>query len=265
MSHSTNNDVLLVTGAARGIGRAIAARMAAAADAPQTLLLADQDAEQLQEAAWQIDHPRIETLSFDVSVAAEVQQAFATIEAQHGPISRIAHAAGILTTGPLVEATDEDWHRVMAVNATGTFLVAKYASQQLLRNTLANRALVLVASNAAGLARSGMSLYAASKAASSALIRSLGLELAPHGIRCNTVCPGSTDTDMQRAFWGEDAAAGRRRVIEGDPENYRLGIPLRRIADADDIAHAVRFLLSEDAKHITMQDLYVDGGASLRA
>jgi 2,3-dihydro-2,3-dihydroxybenzoate dehydrogenase len=107
-----------------------------------------------------------------------------------------------------------------------------------------------------------MAAYGASKAASASFTRSLGLELAPHGIRCNVVCPGSTDTEMQRALWADDD--GERRTIAGDPATFKAGIPLGRIAQPEDVAEAVRFLVSDRARHITMHDLYVDGGATLR-
>jgi 2,3-dihydro-2,3-dihydroxybenzoate dehydrogenase len=126
--------------------------------------------------------------------------------------------------------------------------------------------IVTVASNAGGIPRTGMAAYAASKAASVMFTKCLGLEVAGQGVRCNTVSPGSTLTDMQRGMWAagdEDASA--RRVIEGDPAAYRTGIPLGRIADPADIADAVVFLASDRARHITMHDLYVDGGATLRA
>jgi 2,3-dihydro-2,3-dihydroxybenzoate dehydrogenase len=92
--------------------------------------------------------------------------------------------------------------------------------------------------------------------------RCLGLELARDGVRCNVVAPGSTDTPMQRALWTEED--GARPVIEGVPGEYRTGIPLGRIADPEDVAEAVAFLLSDAARHITLQTLYVDGGATLR-
>lgn len=95
----------------------------------------------------------------------------------------------------------------------------------------------------------------------------LGLEVASRGVRCNTVSPGSTLTDMQRALWtaSTDQEEATRRVIEGDLATHRTGIPLGRIADPADIADAVVFLVSDRARHITMHDLYVDGGATLRA
>ena len=107
----------------------------------------------------------------------------------------------------------------------------------------------------------GMGAYAASKAAVTQLSRCLGLELAPHGIRVNIISPGSTDTPMQQAMWAQGSS--RETVIAGSGENYRLGIPLQKIATPEEIAEAVLFLLSDRASHITLSDLRVDGGATL--
>jgi 2,3-dihydro-2,3-dihydroxybenzoate dehydrogenase len=121
-------------------------------------------------------------------------------------------------------------------------------------------AIITVSSNAGGVPRTNMAAYAASKAAATMFTRCLGLELARSGIRCNVVSPGSTGTAMQQVL-----GAAPEAVIAGDPGSYRVGIPLGRIADPADIADAVVFLASDQARHITMQDLYVDGGATLRA
>ena len=123
--------------------------------------------------------------------------------------------------------------------------------------------LVTVASNAGGMPRTGMGAYAASKAAADMLTRCFGLELARHGIRCNVVSPGSTDTPMQRRLWtGED---DRARVIAGTPEQFRVGIPLGRLVEPADIADAVLFLASRQARPITLPNLFVVGGPTLRA
>ena len=92
--------------------------------------------------------------------------------------------------------------------------------------------------------------------------RCLGLELAPAGIRCNIVAPGSTLTAMQTGMWAD--ADGARRVIAGDPGTFRTGIPLGKLATPENVADAVVFLASDRAAHITLADLYVDGGATLR-
>jgi 2,3-dihydro-2,3-dihydroxybenzoate dehydrogenase len=123
--------------------------------------------------------------------------------------------------------------------------------------------IVTVASNAAGIPRMDMATYAAAKAAAAHFTRCLGLELAGAGIRCNVVSPGSTDTEMQRSLW--TGGANMASTVAGSPEHYKTGIPLGRIADPADVADAVAFLVSDRARHITLHDLYVDGGATLRA
>jgi 2,3-dihydro-2,3-dihydroxybenzoate dehydrogenase len=108
-----------------------------------------------------------------------------------------------------------------------------------------------------------MAAYAASKAAATMFTRCLGLELGPKGVRCNIVAPGSTLTSMQTGMWADEDGAAR--VIAGSPETFKAGIPLQKLATPEDIAEAVVFLLSDRAAHISMTDLYVDGGATLRA
>ena len=112
------------------------------------------------------------------------------------------------------------------------------------------------------LADMGMLAYAASKAATSALARCAGLELAARGIRCNVVEPGSTDTPMLHSLW-PDEETGLAGTLRGNPDAYRVGIPLGRLAHPGDVAEVVAFLLSDAARHVTLQQLYVDGGASL--
>nr|WP_082393280.1 SDR family oxidoreductase [Nocardia arizonensis] len=87
--------------------------------------------------------------------------------------------------------------------------------------------------------------------------------MARFGIRCNTVAPGSTDTEMLRSMWTDDT--GPSRTVRGDPDAFRLGIPLGKLACPEDVADAVVFLLSDRAEHITLHDLTVDGGAALGA
>jgi 2,3-dihydro-2,3-dihydroxybenzoate dehydrogenase len=111
--------------------------------------------------------------------------------------------------------------------------------------------------------RQGLAAYAASKAAAHMFTRCLGLELAPHGIRCNIVAPGSTLTPMQTALWADEHGAAR--VIAGRPEAFWAGIPLGKLAVPEDVAEAVLFLLSDKAGHITMAEIMVDGGATLKA
>ena len=240
--------VALVTGAAQGIGRAVAHAFAAAGTRVAAI---DRRA---------VEGDGITPYVADVASAAEVDAVVAAVEAGLGPITVLANVAGVLRTGAVVDCTDDDWAALFAVNAAGVF----HCSRAVARRMVPRRAgaIVTVSSNAAGVPRAGMAAYAASKAAATAFTKSLGLELAPHGIRCNVVAPGSTDTPMQRSLWTGDGPAA---VIAGDPAAFRTGIPLGRLAEPEDIADAVLFLASDRARHITMHDLYVDGGATLRA
>jgi 2,3-dihydro-2,3-dihydroxybenzoate dehydrogenase len=196
----------------------------------------------------------------DVSEPAQVEGAVARIEAEWGAIDYGVSVAGILAIGPVVETADETWARVMAVNASGAF----YLHRALARRMMPRRrgSLLTVSSNAAGIPRHGMAASAASKAAATMMTKCLGLELAASGIRVNVVSPGSTRTPMQEAMWARGST--EEMVLRGSLETYRAGIPLGKIAEPHEVAEAVVFLLSERASHITMADLYVDGGATPR-
>ncbi|UFM66011.1 SDR family oxidoreductase [Paracoccus sp. MA] len=245
----------IVTGAAGGIGRAV---VAALLDAGATVVASD-----TESALAANPVAGAENRALDVRDGDAVEALVAEVEAAHGPLGLGVHAAGVLGIGPLLDIAPEEWERVMGVNARGTFNVTRAFGRAMVRN--GGGAIVAVSSNAAGIPRLNMGAYAASKAAATMLVRCLGLELAAQGVRCNIVAPGSTLTPMQTGMWTEDGGAGERAVIEGSLEAYRTGIPLKKLATPEDIAGAVMFMLSDQAGHVTMADLYVDGGATLRA
>ncbi len=252
----------LVTGAGRGIGEAVVDALVARGARVLATDLMPEGAERLAERY--ADHVTARPL--DVTDATAVEALVAEAEDALGPLDIAVNVAGILRSSPAVDLTDEDWAATFAVNTDGVFHVSRAAARRMAER--GSGSIVTVASNAAGIPRAGMSAYAASKAAAVMFTKCLGLEVAARGVRCNTVSPGSTRTEMQRAMWaasGDDEATAVRRVIEGDPAAYRTGIPLGRIADPADIAEAVAFLVSDRARHITLHDLYVDGGATLRA
>jgi 2,3-dihydro-2,3-dihydroxybenzoate dehydrogenase len=252
--------VVLVTGAAGGIGRATC--RAFASEGARVAAL-DRDPKKLREAtsALQAEGLDVTPLVADVSASNEVEEVVAEVERALGSIDVAVSVAGILKTAPLIEITDQDWQATLGTNLSGVFHLFRSVAGRMLERRRGN--LIAVGSNAATTARVGMSAYAASKAGLLSMVRCLGLELAYAGIRCNVVSPGSTDTAMQRAFW-EDGR-GEREVLAGDPKAYRLGIPLQRLATPEDVASAVRFLASDQARHITLHDLRVDGGATLDA
>ncbi|WP_323018634.1 2,3-dihydro-2,3-dihydroxybenzoate dehydrogenase [Castellaniella sp.] len=258
---------ILVTGAASGIGAAVARQLLAQGARVSAV---DLDETGLQRLHAQAPHraasSRLEdasghlwTARLDVRDSAQVEQVVAKAQAALGPLDGLASVAGILEMGEVVDLDDAQWQHCFDVNATGVFHVCRAVARRL-RERRAG-AIVTVSSNAAATPRAGMAAYAASKAAVTQFSRCLGLELAPYGIRVNIVSPGSTDTAMQQAMWAQGSS--RAAVIQGDPSRWRLGIPLDKIATPEEIAAAVLFLLSDQASHITLHDLRVDGGATL--
>lgn len=174
----------------------------------------------------------------------------------------LVHAAGVLRLGGIADLSQQDWHACMSINAGGAFHFLRRLAP-VFREQRAG-AIIAIGSNAAHVPRVGMAAYGASKAALASLVRSVGLELAPCGVRCNLVSPGSTDTPMLRSMWN-GADDGAARTVAGNPGQFRLGIPLGKLAEANDIAQAVLFLASPLAGHVTLQDLVIDGGATLGA
>ncbi|MNC25400.1 2,3-dihydro-2,3-dihydroxybenzoate dehydrogenase [compost metagenome] len=195
----------------------------------------------------------------DVSISAHVEEVMDRVERECGPLGIVVNAAGILRPGPVQAYSDEDWSDTFAVNVNGVFHVCRAAVRRMIPRR--SGSIVTLASNAAGTPRVNMAAYAASKAAVTALTKCVGLECAQYGIRCNIVSPGSTDTPMLRALW--EHGGSLEETVAGSPEAYRLGIPLGRTACAEDVAEAVLFLASDRARHITMHNLCVDGGATL--
>ncbi|HEX5594558.1 MAG TPA: 2,3-dihydro-2,3-dihydroxybenzoate dehydrogenase [Micromonosporaceae bacterium] len=252
------NKVALVTGAASGIGAAVARALG---ELGAAVAAVDRDADLLGETAEKmaVDGLRVEAFPADVSSSADVEAVVDQVEQRLGPVEFLVNAAGVLRLGEATSLTDEDWADTFAVNATGVFLMSRAVVNRMVPRS--RGAIVTVASNAAGTARTQMSAYAASKAAATMFTKCLGLEVAKHGIRCNLVAPGSTDTPMLRSMWRD--ATGPQATIEGRLDAYRVGIPLGKLARPADIADAVVFLLSDQAAHITLQNLTVDGGATL--
>lgn len=248
--------VTLVTGAGSGIGAAVARALVAAGSKVAAIdCAAGGLTELLREHANDIA-----SFQLDVSDAEALQSAVSQVERAFGPIHGLVNAAGVLPLGKLCsdELDESSFRRAFAVNVEGVWQVTRAVARPMIARR--RGAIVTVASNAGSTPRSGMGAYCASKAAASMLTRAFGLELAEYGVRCNVVSPGSTDTPMLRALLG---AAGDEQLIAGNPSTFRLGIPLGRLARASDVAEAVLFLLSERARHITLQDLRVDGGATL--
>ncbi|MFD6529627.1 2,3-dihydro-2,3-dihydroxybenzoate dehydrogenase [Streptomyces sp. NPDC060184] len=250
----------IVTGAAGGIGAAVATALAGAG---AKVAVVDRNADQLAKLAAELRDTggRVAAHPADVTDADAVRDLVDSVEQTLGAVDFLVNAAGVLHLGPVVGFSAQEWARTFAVNTTGVFHMAQAVARHMVPR--GSGAIVTVASNAARTPRAEMAAYAASKAAAAQFTKSLGVELAPHGIRCNVVGPGSTDTPMLRSMWQDES--GYEATVRGRPEAYRLGIPLGRVAQPRNIADAVLFLLSDAAAHITLHDLTVDGGATLGA
>lgn len=246
----------LVTGAAGGIGSAVVQGLLAEGSAVAAIDVDRAGLDALVAAA-----PEGAVLRTAVVDAADEEAlgAFVSeIEAAGTPIDRVACVAGVLEMASVLETSSHTLRRTLEVNLFGVFAVGRVVGRRMAGR--GGGSFVTVGSNAGLVPRVGMGAYAASKSAASMLTRTLGLELARDGVRCNVVCAGSTRTPMQARFQGE---AGDAPVIEGDLESFRTGIPLGRIAEPEDVADVVLYLLSHRSRHVTMAEIVVDGGASL--
>lgn len=241
---------VLVSGAASGIGRCVAESFQAQGAEVIGLDLRAAD-----------DDPPFRLIALDLRRPPQIEEVCARLRAEREELDVLVNVAGILRLGAVETLSEQDWQECFDVNVGGPF--------HLLRQWIAvfkrqgRGAVVNVASNAAHVPRVGMAAYCASKAALVGLSHCAALELAPHGVRCNVVSPGSTVTPMLAGMCS--GPEGYQRLIDGLPGHYKLGIPLGKLAAPGDIAEAVLFLASERAGHITMQDLVIDGGATLGA
>jgi 2,3-dihydro-2,3-dihydroxybenzoate dehydrogenase len=239
-----------VTGAGKGIGYATAL---AFVDAGATVTGFD--------LVFDGDHYPFTTELLNVADAQQVAQVCRRVLEHQPRLDVLVNAAGILRMGATDALSVADWQQTFAVNVGGTFNLFQQTMAQFRRQQ--GGAIVTVASDAAHTPRLGMSAYGASKAALKSLALTVGLELAASGVRCNLVSPGSTDTDMQRTLWLNADAEQQR--IRGFGEQFKLGIPLGKIARPQEIASTILFLASDHASHITLQDIVVDGGSTLGA
>ncbi|ECF4358488.1 2,3-dihydro-2,3-dihydroxybenzoate dehydrogenase [Salmonella enterica subsp. enterica] len=239
-----------VTGAGKGIGYATAL---AFVDAGARVIGFDRE-------FTQENYP-FATEVMDVADAAQVAQVCQRVLQKTPRLDVLVNAAGILRMGATDALSVDDWQQTFAVNVGGAFNLFSQTMAQFRRQQ--GGAIVTVASDAAHTPRIGMSAYGASKAALKSLALTVGLELAGCGVRCNVVSPGSTDTDMQRTLWVSEDAEQQR--IRGFGEQFKLGIPLGKIARPQEIANTILFLASDLASHIILQDIVVDGGSTLGA
>lgn len=247
--------VALITGGGNGIGRATAIRFAREG---ARVVIADREAEGLEttcEELLQAGHQAV-TVVADVTVREDVQRMVDTALGQFGRLDILINNAGInrdaLTTrvkdGETRFMSDDQWDAVMDVNLKGTWLCSQVASVPMIQQQYGR---IVTTSSIGALGNIGQANYAASKAGVIGLTKTLALEWARFSIVVNCVAPGATKTRM--------TAGIPEKILEG----LVAKIPLRRLAEAEDIAAAHLFLASDEARYITGQVLFVDGGISV--
>lgn len=250
----------VVTGASRGIGRAIALALA---DAGADVAVLDLDGDGAAETARLVEKTgrRGIAVEADLTVEAEADRAIGEAVEALGRLDVFVNNAGILRAGHLASSPTQDWDDQFAVNTRAAYLATSRAAARMTAAG-AGGSIVVVTSNCADTPRMDLGAYCASKAATDMMARCLALELAQHAIRVNTLCPGSCDTELQRVQWRR-LGVGPERQIAGDPATYRTGIPMGRLTTPEDVAAMAVVLASDASSFVTGQSIHVDGGQTI--
>ena len=239
----------IITGAARGIGRQIAASLA---EAGADIVLVDVlPQEEIDAAAKDIEASGVHTLALkaDVTSMDEINNVAARTVETFGNIHILINNAGITRDNLALKMTDEQWDTVIAVNLKGTFVATRAVMRQMMKQRAGK--IVNIASIVGVMGNAGQANYSASKAGIIGFTKSMAKELAPRNINVNAVAPGFIATDMTD------------RLADDVKEKMLAQIPLKRFGSVEDVGRAVRFLCSEDSAYITGHVLHITGGMGM--
>ncbi|WBU52854.1 SDR family NAD(P)-dependent oxidoreductase [Paracoccus sp. SCSIO 75233] len=247
MSGSLSGRRIVVAGGAQGIGRATVARFL---NEGASVAVIDRDDARPDDPGGTLPYAVA-----DITDSAAIDHALNRLADDLGGLDGLVNCVGLDLLAPLENITDEDWDRLIAVNLTGAMKLCRAALPHLRRSE--NGATIVNLSSAAGLVPlKGRSAYAASKAGLQMFSKSLAMELAPDGIRVNTICPGAVDTALFRS--SIDAHGDTEAQLESARNRYALN----RIASPEEIASAILWLSSAESSYVTGVALAVDGGRS---
>lgn len=246
--------VALITGAARGIGRAIALRFA---EEGCSLSLSDLNLEGVQETARECEArgkaQGVRTTAFTANVTnrTEMEVMVADTVAQLGRLDIVVNNAGIFGNAPFESMSDDFWQRMIDINLTGVFLVSQVAVRHWIKAGQPGN-IINLASVSATVAFTESAAYCASKAGVAELTRCIAMELGPQGIRCNSMAPGIIATEMTARSLNDPSLSG----------DWLLRIPQRRYGTPEDVANLALFLASDESSYVNGAMIYADGGAT---
>lgn len=247
--------VALVTGAGSGIGEAIA-RLYASQGAQVLVTDMRGDAAEGVTAAIRDAGGVAHTMQLDVTDEAQVQATIQRCGATYGRIDIVVNNAGISHVGTILETSVEDWERVMRVNAFGVFLCAREAVRQMLSQNPPRGVIVNIASAAGMIGVERRLPYSTSKGAVISLTRSIAIDYATQGIRCNAICPGTVDTPFVAGYLARNFP-GREEEVR---QQLHARQPIGRMGLPDEIAAAALYLAADEASFVTGSLLVIDGG-----
>ncbi|MBI3561401.1 MAG: 3-oxoacyl-ACP reductase FabG [Gammaproteobacteria bacterium] len=239
------NEIALVTGASRGIGKAIALELAAQGATVIGTATSDKAANEISHYLTQLS-PKGMGLVMDVTQQASVDSGLETVEKQLGAVTVLVNNAGITRDNLLMRMKEEEWESIITTNLTSLYRVCKGAIRAMMK---ARRGRIISIASVVGVSgNAGQTNYAAAKAGVIGFSKSLAREIGSRNITVNVVAPGFIDTDMTRA------------LPEAQRDSLLAQIPLNRLGHAEEVAKAVAFLASPGAAYITGETLHVNGG-----
>ena len=246
----------IVTGAARGIGKGIAL---AVAQAGAHVVVADINAEAAARAAGEISALGLSALAapVDVTQSGQVDRLVESTLARFGQLDILVNNAGVVSSAPVLDLSEEEWDRTIAVNLKGAFLCAKRAAQAMAARGYGR--IINIASLSGKVGAPGQAAYCASKHGVIGLTLVLAIDLAPYGINVNAICPGMNETEMMQQVVAERAAS-RSQTVEAVRQGILVKTPLGRFGRPEDVAQVVLFFASPAAAYVTGQAIDVDGG-----
>jgi len=269
MNFSLEGKNAIVTGGAQGLGRAIGQALA---EAGCQVVIADMKDEAAQATAAEISQStgrKIIAVKTDVTREADVERLFDRAVKELGRVDIVVANAAILIAEPIVEADAEKWRAVMNVNLFGNFLTMKHACRVM--KPQKSGVIIQINSKSGKRGSAANSAYAASKFGGIGLVQSVALEMAPHGIRCNAICPGNLLdsplwTDPNHGLFVQYLRAGKvpgAKNVQDVRQFYVNQVPMKRGCTYDDVCAALIFLASDAAAYLTGISLSVTGGQEM--